>query len=146
LTLRTGFKSKAEEIEWRRSKIIELKSQGLDQREIASILQVTPALISYDVQCMRNEAMQNVHEYTTKLYPLQFKICLISIQKRMKEYWNIAQTTSDSKEKMQALEYYRQAHIDMMAILQNGGFSIEYYMAKEKEKEKEKDKRTQYRG
>jgi hypothetical protein len=54
---------------------------------------------------MRNEAMENVHEYTTKLYPLQFKISLISIQKRMKEYWNIAQTTSDNKEKMQALEY-----------------------------------------
>ena len=62
----TGFKSKAEEIEWRRAKIIELKAQGLDQREIAQILRVTPALISIDLREMRNKAMENVQEYTSK--------------------------------------------------------------------------------
>ena len=62
----TGFKSKAEEIEWRRAKIIELKAQGLDQREIAQILRVTPALISIDLREMRNKAMENVEEYTSK--------------------------------------------------------------------------------
>jgi hypothetical protein len=50
----------------------------------------------------------------------------------MKEYWNIAQTTSDNKEKMLALEHYRDAHIDMMAMLQGGGSILEKYMAKEK--------------
>jgi transcriptional regulator len=64
--LSTGFKSKAEEIEWRRAKIIELKAQGLDQREIAQILRVTPALISIDLREMRNKAMENVQEYTSK--------------------------------------------------------------------------------
>ena len=38
--MNSGFKSKAEEIEWRRSKVLELKSQGLDQREIANTLHV----------------------------------------------------------------------------------------------------------
>ena len=56
----------------------------------------------------------------------------------MKEYWNIAQTTSDNKEKMRALEHYRDAHIDMMAMLQGGGSNLENYVAKEK--------RPQYRN
>lgn len=60
MTLNLGFKSKAEEIEWRRSKILELKSQGLDQREIAQILKVTPALITLDLRHIREEAKENV--------------------------------------------------------------------------------------
>ena len=139
--MNSGFKSKAEEVEWRRGKILELKSQGLDQREIAGMLRVSSATISYDLQCLRDEAKENVHEYTTNLYPLQFKISLISVQKCMKEYWDMAQTTSDNKEKMQALEYYRQANMDMMAMLREGGFNMEYYMAREKEREKEQEKR-----
>jgi hypothetical protein len=33
---------------------------------------------------------------------------------------------------MQALEYHRQTHIDMMAMLQGVGSNLENYMAKEK--------------
>jgi orotate phosphoribosyltransferase-like protein len=130
--LNSGFKTKSEEIEWRRAKILELKSQGMDQREIANTLHVSETTVSFGLRRLRDEARQNVHDYTTKLYPLQFKISVISIQKRMKEYWNIAQTTSDNKEKMQALEYHRQTHIDMMAMLQGRESILENYMAKEK--------------
>jgi transcriptional regulator len=64
--LNSGFKTKSEEIEWRRSKILELRSQGLDQREIAQILKVSRATITFDLQCLRNEAKENVQEYTTE--------------------------------------------------------------------------------
>jgi orotate phosphoribosyltransferase-like protein len=134
--LNSEFKSKTEEREWRRSKVLELKSQGLDQREIAHILRVSPATITFDLQCLRDEARQNVHEYTTRLYPLQFKISLIAFQNILKEYWNIVQNTKDNKEKMQALEYYRQANMDMIAMIQRGGISMEQSMAGQKEKEK----------
>jgi transposase len=77
--LKSGFRSKAEENEWRRSKIIELKSQGLVQREIANALQVSPALISYKVQCMRNEAKENVRDYTTRELPGTCTIGMVAI-------------------------------------------------------------------
>lgn len=115
--MRTGFKSKAEEIEWRRSKIIELKSQGLDQREIAKILQVTPTLISYDVQSMRNEAMQNVKDYTTRELPLQFRVAIRATWNAIKEYWNISQNAHDNREKMQALEQYLECHRKLFSML-----------------------------
>jgi hypothetical protein len=66
-----GFKFKSEEIERRRSKVLELKSQGLDQRE----MQVTPALISFDLQYPREGARKNVREYATK----QASLLLLSL-------------------------------------------------------------------
>ena len=127
----TGFKSKAEEVEWRRAKILELKLQGLDQREIAQILKVTPALISMDLRDMRNEAMQNVREYTTKQYPLQLKVTLVGVQNSMKVLWKIIENSPDNKEKMQAIEHYRQCWTDMMVLLHPGGDALELVVDKE---------------
>jgi predicted transcriptional regulator len=115
--LKSGFRSKAEEIEWRRAKIIELKSQGLDQREIAQILQVTPSLVSYDVQCMRKEAKDNVRDYTTRELPLQFRVAVRATWNAIKEYWNISQNTHDNREKMQALEQYLESHRKLCHML-----------------------------
>jgi transcriptional regulator len=129
--LSTGFKTKSEGIEWRRAKILELKSQGLDQREIAQILRVSSATITFDLQYLRDEAKENVQEYTTKQYPLQFKASLIAIQNAMKQFWNISQNAQDNKEKMQALEHYRQCHIDMMAMLKEGEYALEQVIARE---------------
>ena len=123
------FKSKAEEIEWRRSKIIELKSQGLDQREIAQILKVSPASISYDIQCMRKEASENVKDYTVKQLPLQFKICVVATQNAMKQFWNISQNAHDNKEKMQALENYVKCHRGLCSFLWEGGGKLEQFLS-----------------
>jgi len=60
--LNSGFKTKSEEIEWRRYKIIELKSQGLDQREIAHALHVSPTTITFDLQYLRKEARETTQE------------------------------------------------------------------------------------
>jgi hypothetical protein len=43
----------------------------------------------------------------------------------------ISQNAQDNKEKMQALEHYRQCHIDMMAMLKDGGYVLERHIAEE---------------
>ena len=63
--MNSGFKTKSEEIEWRRAKILELKSQGLDQREISQILHVSPTTITFDLQYLNKEARKTIREYTT---------------------------------------------------------------------------------
>jgi orotate phosphoribosyltransferase-like protein len=63
--LNSEFKTKSEEIEWRRAKILELKSQGLDQRDIAQVLHVSPTTITFDLQYLRREARKTIREYTT---------------------------------------------------------------------------------
>jgi orotate phosphoribosyltransferase-like protein len=64
--LNSGFKTKSEELQWRRAKILELKSQGLDQRDIVQVLHVSPATITFDLKYLRKEARETIREYTTE--------------------------------------------------------------------------------
>jgi DNA-binding CsgD family transcriptional regulator len=46
-------------IEWRRSKVQELSSQGYNQSEISRILQISQPTINRDISYLRNQAKQN---------------------------------------------------------------------------------------
>ena len=62
-------KSVQQQIEWRRNKVIELKSRGLSQVEIANQLQVSKQLISSDVQYLREQAKEQIKKYVTDHLP-----------------------------------------------------------------------------
>ncbi len=71
-----SIKTKSEQLQWRRSKVIELRSRGLSQIEIARELQVSEALISSDIAYLRNEAKESIKEYTTEYLPELYQVCL----------------------------------------------------------------------
>ena len=118
--MNSGFKTKSEEIQWRRAKILELKSQGLDQREMAQVLQVSPTTITFDLQYLRKEARKTIREYTTEQLPLQLKTFMVATQNAIKQYWDISQKAQDNKEKIQALEHYLDSHIQLWTLLYGG--------------------------
>jgi transcriptional regulator len=118
--LNSGFKTKSEEIEWRGAKILELKSQGLDQREISQILHVSPTTITFDLQYLRKEARKTIREYTTEQLPLQLRIFMVANQNAIKQYWDISQKAQDNKEKIQALEHYLECHQQLWTLLYGG--------------------------
>ena len=118
--MNSGFKTKSEEIEWRRAKILELKSQGLDQRDIAQVLHVSPTTITFDLQYLRKEARKTIRVYTTEQLPLQLRIFMVANQNAIKQYWDISQKAQDNKEKMQALEHYLDCHQLLWTLLYGG--------------------------
>jgi IS30 family transposase len=122
--LNSGFKTKSEEIEWRRAKILELKSQGLDQREISQVLQVSPTTITFDLQYLRKEARETVREYTTEQLPLQLRTFMAAVQNAIKQYWDMSQNTKDNKEKIQAIEHYLECHKVLWTLLYGGEDSM----------------------
>jgi IS30 family transposase len=122
--LNSGFKTKSEEIEWRRAKILELKSQGLDQRQISQALQVSPTTITFDLQYLRKEARETVREYTTEQLPLQLRTFMIAVQNAIKQYWDMSQNTKDNKEKIQAIEHYLECHKVLWTLLYGGEDSM----------------------
>jgi orotate phosphoribosyltransferase-like protein len=71
--------TKSEQLEWRRSKVIELRSRGLSYQEIARELQVSKASIVSDVQYLRNQAKVSIREYVTEHLPEQYQICLAAL-------------------------------------------------------------------
>lgn len=48
---------KQQQLEWRRSQVLELASQGYTQREIARKLQVDLAAVNRDIQFLRQQAV-----------------------------------------------------------------------------------------
>jgi IS30 family transposase len=125
--LNSRFKTKSEEIQWRRAKILELKSQGLDQREIAQVLQVSPTTITFDLRYLRKEARETIREYTTEQLPLQLKTSIVAVQNAVKQYWDISQKAEDNKEKIQALEHYLDCHKTLWTLLYGGEDYIARY-------------------
>jgi transcriptional regulator len=50
LSRKAGIPSKAEQLEWRRAKVVEMKAKGMTQQDIARELQVSDTAIGADVQ------------------------------------------------------------------------------------------------
>jgi DNA-directed RNA polymerase specialized sigma24 family protein len=74
------MKEKSDQLEWRRSKVVEMRARGLSYAEIARKLQVSRASIGSDVQYLRNQAKQTIKEYATEHLPEQYQVCFKSIR------------------------------------------------------------------
>ena len=108
----TKTKSKAEQLEWRRSKVIEMRSRGMSQIEIASELQVSEASISSDMQYLRNQAKESIREYVTEHLPEQYQVCLTALDTILKHAFDIL-------EKLQAMELFKDTHLVKLELLSN---------------------------
>jgi predicted transcriptional regulator len=97
-------------IDWRRSKVQELSSQGHSQREMAKMLQISNGTVNKDLFILRQQAKENIKRYIDERLPEEYEKCLVGLNAITKEAWNTAQNTEDKREKIQALllakEYY----------------------------------------
>ena len=110
---------KIEQLEWRRSKVVELRARGLSQTEIARELQVSEASISLDMQYLRNEAKKSIEEYTTEYLPEQHQICLCALDEIIKRAFEILETSDDNRGKLQAMDLFKDTHLMKLELLSN---------------------------
>jgi transcriptional regulator len=89
--------TKAEQLEWRRIKVIELRSRGLSYGEIAQQLQVSKASITSDVQYLREQAKGTIKEYVTEHLPGQYQVCLSVVDTTLKHAFDILETSPDNR-------------------------------------------------
>jgi transposase len=82
-------KSKADMLQWRRDKVIELRGIGLSYAEIAQQLQVSASSIGTDVQYLREQAKENIKEYVTQHLPEQYQVCLSALDSVLKHAFEI---------------------------------------------------------
>lgn len=111
--------TKAEQLQWRRSMVIEMRSRGLNQLEIAHELQVSKASISSDMQYLRKQAKESIKEYVTEHLPEQYQICLTALDRIIKHAFEISQTSHDNREKLQAMELFKDTHLVKLELLSN---------------------------
>ena len=111
--------TKNEQLAWRRSKVIEMKSRGLSQVEIAHELQVSKASISSDMLYLRKQAKGSIKEYVTEHLPEQYQICLTALDTILKYAFEILQNAYDNRDKLHAMELFKDTHLVKLELLSN---------------------------
>jgi predicted transcriptional regulator len=106
-------------LEWRRSKVQELASQGYNQSEISRILQISQPTINRDLAYLRQQAKDNIKRYIDERLPEEYEKCLVGLNAITKEAWNTAQSTEDKREKIQALSLAKECYSMKMDLLTN---------------------------
>jgi predicted transcriptional regulator len=106
-------------IDWRRSKVQELSSQGHSQREIAQILQVSNGTVNKDLFILRQQAKENIKRYIDERLPEEYEKCLVGLNAITKEAWNTAANTEDKREKIQALSLAKECYSMKLDLLTN---------------------------
>jgi hypothetical protein len=106
-------------IEWRRSKVQELSSQGQNQREIAQILQVSNGTVNGDLAYLRLQAKTNIRKYIDERLPEEYEKCMVGLTSILKEAWTAAQEAVDKREKIQPLSLAKECYSMKLDLLTN---------------------------
>jgi predicted transcriptional regulator len=106
-------------MEWRRSKVQELASQGYNQSEISRILQISQPTINRDLSYLRQQAKDNIKRYIDERLPEEYEKCLVGLTAILREAWNTSQNTEDKREKIQALSLAKECYSMKLDLLTN---------------------------
>jgi transposase len=72
---------KQQQVEWRRAKVLELSSQGYNEREIAEKLQpITHVTIQRDIQFLRHQAQENLQRHIHEVVPEEYQKCMVGMR------------------------------------------------------------------
>jgi predicted transcriptional regulator len=115
-----NLRSSVNNVEWRRSKVQELASQGYNQSEISRILQISQPTINRDLAYLRQQAKTNIKKYIDEKLPEEYEKCLVGLNAVLREAWTIAsQQTEDKREKIQALSLAKEYYSMKLDLLTN---------------------------
>jgi hypothetical protein len=106
-------------LEWRRSKVVEMRARGLSHGEIAQELQVSRTSITSDIAYLRSQAKESIKEYATDHLPEQYHVCLCALDTILKHAFEILHTTDDNREKLQTMELFKDTHLVKLKLLSN---------------------------
>ena len=117
------LRSTVQQIEWRRSKVLELRSEGLNQSEISKKLRIHKSAINRDLKYLSEFARKNVETHLEEKLPEEYQLCMTGLNQVLKKSWEIANSTSstvDDKTKLQALSLVNDCYKYKMDLVTNG--------------------------
>jgi hypothetical protein len=133
--------TKSDQLEWRRSKVVDMRARGQSLGEIARELQVSRASISSDIQYLRNEAKESIKDYVTEHLPEQYQVCLVALDTIIRRAFDIVETSDDNREKLQAMELFKDTHLVKLELLSNAttiDSALNYIRNKQQEQQQNK--------
>jgi hypothetical protein len=109
-----------EEISWRRSKVLELDSQGYSQHEIAQKLQIAKGTVNSDLTYLRKQAQDNLQYHIHEVIPMELERCIFGMKRNLKHVLEVAESAADPKTKLQALAIANDCYKYIMDLTTNG--------------------------
>jgi HTH domain len=93
-----------------------MRAKGMSQIEIARELQVSRTSITSDIQYLRNQG-KTIKEYVTEYLPEQYQVCLTALDTILRHAFEILETSSDNREKVQAMELFKDTCLVKLELL-----------------------------
>jgi DNA-binding transcriptional regulator LsrR (DeoR family) len=106
-----------QQIEWRRSQVLELSSEGYNQREIAQKVQIDKSAVN---SILRKQARENLQYHIHDRIPEEYQNCMIGMKQNLKQTLEIAETTLDPRTKLQARAIANDCYKYIMELTTNG--------------------------
>jgi hypothetical protein len=120
LTNRPKSDLREEAIDIRRERVLELTTKGYNQRQIASMIQVSKTTIVYDQLYLKTKAKDNMKKYVDDTLPAEYEKCLNGISLVLREAWNIYQNEeSRGTHRIQALYLAKECYGIKIDLLTN---------------------------
>ncbi len=107
------------QIEWRRSKVLEMISKGYNQIEISKTLQVDVSTICRDISYLRSKAKHTIKKYVDEKLPEEYEKCLTGRNSILREAWTISSDSLEKREKIQALSLAKECYSMKLDLLTN---------------------------
>jgi hypothetical protein len=105
-------------IDWRRFKVIEQRTKGHTQFEIAKMLQVGIGTVNRDLVFFRNQVKENNAKFIEKIQSEHEKT-MMGINLVLKETWIVADNSKDNREKLHALSLAKDCYALLEHLLAN---------------------------
>jgi hypothetical protein len=88
---------------------------------------------------LRNQAKESIKEYVTEHLPEQYEVCLTALDAIIKRAFDILETSEDNREKLQAMELFKDSHLVKLELLSNAttiDSALHYIRSKQQEHQK----------
>jgi transcriptional regulator len=107
-------------IEWRKSQVLELSSQGYTEREIASRLQVHCTTVHRDIASLNKQARENLQKHFHETIPAEYQKAMNSLNQVLRMTWSIVNKTEDERIRLQALALINDVNKYRTELVTNG--------------------------
>jgi hypothetical protein len=110
-----------DQIEWRRSQVLELSSQGQTERQIATVLQVGKTTVHKDLAYLNRQAKESLKTHIQSKLPEEYQKCMVGINQVLNMAWSIVNKSEvDDKTGLQALALINDCNKYKMDLITNG--------------------------
>jgi hypothetical protein len=93
---------------------------------------------------LRNQAKESIREYVTEHLPEQYQVCLIALDEIIKCAFDILETSHDNREKLHAMELFKDTHLVKLELLSNAmtiDSALHYIRNKQQQQLQQEDSR-----